>query len=57
MQRYLIDGWAEAATELAPGRAAVIADWRMRRLAHLDAGRSRLIVRHHDLAAWPARPR
>ncbi len=57
MQRYLIDGWAEAAAELAPDRAAAIADWRMRRLAHLDAARSRIIVRHHDLAAWPARSR
>ena len=27
-------------------------DWRARRLAHVDAGRSRLTVGHDDLAAW-----
>jgi hypothetical protein len=52
LQRQLIDGWAEAATETAPARAATIADWRQRRLAHVAADRSRLTVGHHDLAAW-----
>jgi len=53
VQRLLIDGWAEAATEVAPNRAAVIADWRARRLAHVEAGRSSIVVSHDDLAAWP----
>ena len=52
VQRTLVDGWAEAATAMAPDRAETIADWRARRLAHVDAGRSRLIVGHDDLAAW-----
>ena len=52
VQRTLIDGWAGAATEVAPDRASTIADWRARRLGHVDAGRSRLIVGHDDLAAW-----
>lgn len=52
MQRMLIDGWAEAANEVAPGRAPAIDGWRTRRLAHLDAGRSHIIVGHDDLAAW-----
>jgi hypothetical protein len=52
LQRHLIDGWAEAATEMAPDLSAVIASWRTRRLAHVNAGRSRLIVGHHDMAAW-----
>ncbi|OFW34985.1 MAG: hypothetical protein A3F70_04570 [Acidobacteria bacterium RIFCSPLOWO2_12_FULL_67_14] len=52
MQRMLIDGWAEAATEVAPDRASRIADWRGRRLAHVDARRSHLTVGHDDLAAW-----
>ena len=72
MQRYLINDWARAATELAPelgphitglatrqpqeGVASTGVSWRDRRLAHIDAGRSRIIVRHHDLAGWPARP-
>jgi len=56
LQRPLIEGWAEAATEMAPDRAATIADWRARRLAHVAAGRSQVVVGHQDLAAWlPAR--
>ena len=53
VQRLLIDGWADAATEMAPGRASAIARWRARRLAHVEAGRSRVVVGHDDLAAWP----
>jgi len=33
-------------------RPPTIARWRARRLAHVDAGRSRLVVGHDDLAAW-----
>jgi len=53
MQRVLVDGWANAATEVAPRRARMISDWRARRLAHVDAGVSHVIVGHDDLAAWP----
>lgn len=52
VQRALVDGWAEAATDMAPERASIIAHWRARRLAHVEAGRSRLIVGHDDFAAW-----
>lgn len=52
VQRLLVDGWAHAATEMAPEHAATIAAWRARRLAHVDAGRSRLVVGHDDFAAW-----
>lgn len=52
LQRDLIVGWAEAATDLAPERATTIADWLRRRLAHVDAGRSRVTVGHSDLGAW-----
>ena len=55
LQRMLIDGWAQAATEMAPEHLSTIAHWRERRLAHVDAGRSRLVVGHDDLAAWPPR--
>ena len=51
-QRTLIDGWAEAASEVLPHEATTIASWRSRRLAHVDAGRSRLVVGHRDLAGW-----
>jgi hypothetical protein len=52
LQRQLIDGWANAAMAAAPEQAAVLADWRERRIAHVDAGRSQLIVGHKDLAGW-----
>jgi hypothetical protein len=52
LQRELIVGWAEAAREIAPEQAAAIDDWLGRRLAHVDAGRSRIVVGHEDLAAF-----
>jgi hypothetical protein len=51
-QRMLIEGWARAAREIAPQKADSIADWLRRRLAHLMAGRSRIVVNHMDLVAW-----
>jgi hypothetical protein len=53
LQRPLIDGWAQAACELAPLQSAVFEAWRRRRHAHLDANRSHIVVGHQDLAAWP----
>ena len=52
IQRTLIDGWAEAASEVEPERAAAIQDWRERRLAHVNERRSQIVVGHDDLAAW-----
>jgi hypothetical protein len=52
LQRHLIEGWAEAALEIAPGEAALVESWLVRRLAHVEANRSRVIVCHEDLAAW-----
>ena len=54
LQRQLVEGWAEAATGIAPGDSAMILSWSRRRLAHIDAGRSRIIVCHEDLAALPS---
>ena len=53
IQRTLIEGWAEAAEEMAADQASTIRDWRARRLEHVSAGRSRIVVGHDDLAAWP----
>jgi hypothetical protein len=56
LQRELIQGWAEAAIEMAPHLAERIARWKDRRLEHAAAGQSRIVVGHDDLAAWiPAR--
>lgn len=52
LHRPLIAGWAEAAAAIAPEHQATIADWRARRLAHVAAGRSHLVVGHEDVAAW-----
>jgi SAM-dependent methyltransferase len=52
LQEQLIEGWARAAAEIEPDRADPIDAWRQRRLAHVAAGRSRLIVGHEDLAGW-----
>jgi hypothetical protein len=52
LQRQLIAGWADAATAVAPEQSAAVADWRARRIAHVVAGRSQLIVGHKDLAGW-----
>ena len=52
VQRLLIDGWAQAAAEIAPDHISTIARWRTRRLAHVNTARSRIIVGHDDLAAW-----
>ena len=56
-QRALVDGWYRAAREVASDSAlaARLAAWRDARAGWIDAGRSRIIVGHRDLAA--ARPR
>ena len=46
----LVNGWAGAATEMAPADAAAIEAWRVQRLAHIEGGRSTLRVGHQDLA-------
>ena len=51
LQRQLIDGWADAAVEIAPSCAPAVTGWKARRLAHIAASRSSLIVGHDDLLA------
>lgn len=53
LQRELVDGWAHAAADMAGQDRPAILAWRDRRLAHIDAGRSRIVVGHEDLAGWP----
>lgn len=53
LQRQLIEGWAEAASAMAPEKSASILSWKARRLEHVEQQRSRLVVGHEDLAAWP----
>ena len=51
LQAQLIDGWAEASTEVAPAESVSISSWRARRQAHVSAGRSTIVVCHEDLVA------
>jgi hypothetical protein len=48
LQRQLVEGWAAAAAETDPSQAAGVAAWKERRLAHVAAGRSTIIVGHDD---------
>jgi hypothetical protein len=50
LQRLLIDGWASAATELAPDLEPRLREWRSRRLMCLEDGRSQIVVGHQDVA-------
>ncbi|MEM7221919.1 MAG: class I SAM-dependent methyltransferase [Pseudomonadota bacterium] len=51
---HLVDGWAAAATESAPGQADIIAAWRDRRLDLARRGTLGGLVGHLDLLAlWP----
>lgn len=53
LQAALIAGWHDAAVEIAPAEAAALAAWRRRRLAHVVAGCSRIVVGHTDIAGRP----
>ena len=50
LQRQLVAWWAQAAAEMAPEDAAVLARWRARRIDHVNAGGSRIVVGHVDVA-------
>lgn len=52
MQHALLDGWLAAALEIAPEHTTPLTAWHRRRRAHVDAGRSRLVVGHVDLVGW-----
>jgi hypothetical protein len=54
-QRELLSGWLGAALEIAPQRRATLEAWHRRRVAHVDAGVSTLVVGHVDLLGMCAR--
>jgi hypothetical protein len=53
IQAALLEGYVQAAGELAPDQADETADWAAQRRTHLDAGRSTLRVGHQDLLWLP----
>ena len=50
LQRQLISGWADAASQMKPTHARAFAEWRDRRIAYVDSGDSRIVVGHVDVA-------
>jgi hypothetical protein len=54
LQSAILEGWHAAAREIAaPERHAALAEWRRRRAAHIESGRSALRVTHVDMVGWP----
>jgi hypothetical protein len=53
LQTELMEGWAQAASEIAPQQSTWIQGWLTRRLIHIADGRSCVTVGHEDLVAWP----
>ncbi len=53
IQEWLVQGWANAAAEMAPGEASRCSAWLSARREHIRGGRSRMTVGHQDLIAWP----
>jgi hypothetical protein len=52
LQLELLDGWHDAALEVAPDSRLALGSWRKRRRAHVLAGRSEIRVGHADLVGW-----
>jgi hypothetical protein len=54
LQAALLDGWLEAALELAPMQRARVVTWRRARQHAIDTAELRIQVGHRDLVATPA---
>jgi len=52
LQLALLDGWRDAAIDMARDRRLALDAWHERRRAHVAAGRSTLHVGHIDLVGW-----
>jgi hypothetical protein len=52
LQLALLDGWRDAAGEVAPERRAALEAWNERRRGHVLAGRSSVRVGHLDVVGW-----
>lgn len=53
LQMALLEGWVEAARQIAPEAAGELNDWSLRRRRMIERGDSRLRVGHWDLWAEP----
>ena len=53
LQQALLQGWFDAACEMAAGRTVALRSWLVRRQQHVDAGRSELLIGHTDMLGDP----
>jgi len=53
LQRALLDGWFNAACEIAPEKKRRLQRWRDRRYSHITSGRSEMLVGHVDIVGYP----
>jgi hypothetical protein len=53
LQRALLDGWFNAACEIAPEKRRRLQSWRDRRHSHIANGRSEVLVGHVDIVGYP----
>jgi hypothetical protein len=54
LQHAVLQGWFDAACEMAAGRTVALRSWLVRRQQHVEAGRSELLVGHRDMFGHPA---
>jgi hypothetical protein len=54
LQLAVLQGWFDAACEIAAGRAVALRSWLARRQQHIEAGRSELLIGHSDVLGHPA---
>ena len=54
LQYALVEGWFDAACEMAPHRMPALRDWLARRRAHIAGARSQLRVGHVDFIGLPS---
>lgn len=52
LQTALLQGWLEAAQQIAPAKSLEMLDWRAQRQDWIDQGESRIQVGHWDIFAW-----
>lgn len=52
LQTALLQGWLEAAQQIAPTKSLEMLDWRAQRQDWIERGESRIQVGHWDIFAW-----
>lgn len=53
LQRAVLQGWFDAACQMAADRTVALRSWLVRRQQHVEAGRSELLIGHTDMLGDP----